>query len=216
MPDRNSSDSRARHLAKRLSGGLIRLWAPAVVAVGLGLIGWAYSEHLQSVVVPVAAVTPTAAASATPNTTATPTASPTVAPLYAFQPALDSRIGTITLPALKLSWPIFEGTTNKQLDKGVGHYVTSVLPGMPDNSVLSGHRSTVFNRLGEMHIGDDIYVKTSAGTFTYRITKTRVVKRTDRTVIVPTSTATLTLTTCWPFNHAGLTTQAYIITAELQ
>jgi len=195
---------------------LVRLWAPAVVAVGLGLIGWAYSEHLQSVVVPVAAVTPAASPVAAATPSSTPSVSPSATPLYAIQPALNSRIGTITLPTLKLSWPIFEGTTNKQLDKGVGHYVTSVLPGMPDNSVLSGHRSTVFNRLGELHIGDDIYVKTSAGTFTYRITKTRVVKRNDRTVIVPTATATLTLTTCWPFNQVGITTQAYIVTAELQ
>jgi sortase A len=167
------------------------------------------------------AVEPVTAVTAMPQ----PSASTTVPParpepvaeaLYSRRPELNERIGTITLPTLKLSWPIFEGTTNQQLDKGVGHYVNSVLPGVTDNSVLSGHRTSVFNRLGELKIGDEIYVETSAGVFTYRVELTRVVKRTDRTVIVPTSTAILTLTTCWPFNHAGITTQAYIVTASLQ
>jgi sortase A len=42
-----------------------------------------------------------------------------------------------------------------------------------------------------------------------------VVKRTDKSVIVPTEDATLTLTTCYPFNHIGITTDAFIVTAKL-
>jgi len=114
-----------------------------------------------------------------------------------------------------LSWPIYEGTNERQLKKGVGHFRGSVLPGEIDNSVLSGHRSTVFNRLGELKAGDLILVKTRAGTFTYRVRGFSIVKRTDRTVIVPTETAVLTLTTCYPFNHIGVTTRAYIVSADL-
>lgn len=126
------------------------------------------------------------------------------------------RIGTITLPSLELSWPIYEGTTAAELAKGVGHFSKSVLPGLSDNSVLSGHRSTVFNRLGELEIGDEIFVKTVAGTFIYEVQAFRIVKRTDKTVIVPTSEATLTLTTCYPFNHIGVTSEAFIVTATLK
>lgn len=136
-------------------------------------------------------------------------------PLYSLQPKLDSKIGTITLPTLGLSWPIFEGTTDAQLAKGVGHFVGAVLPGMIDNSVLSGHRSTVFNDLGALEKGDLIYVQTSAGTFTYEVQSFRIVKRTNRSVIVPTKTGILTLTTCYPFNFVGKTTDAYIVTATL-
>lgn len=136
-------------------------------------------------------------------------------PLYSIQPDLDEKIGTITLPTLDLSWPIFEGTTDTQLAKGVGHFVDAVLPGMIDNSVLSGHRSTVFNRLGELEKGDLIYVQTLAGTFTYEVQGFRIVKRSDRTVIVSTKSGTLTLTTCYPFNYIGKTTDAYIVTANL-
>jgi len=136
-------------------------------------------------------------------------------PLYLFQPNMDENIGTVTLPTLGLSWPIFEGTTDSQLAKGVGHFANSVLPGMIDNSVLSGHRFTVFNRLGELEMGDLIYVQTLAGTFTYKFESSRIVKRSDRSVIVPTKAGTLTLTTCYPFNFLGKTTDAYIVTANL-
>jgi sortase A len=120
------------------------------------------------------------------------------------------------MPTLKLSWPIYQGTTDAQLAKGVGHYSNSVLPGQNDNSVLSGHRTTVFNKLGKLKQGQLILVKTRAGTFTYKVRSSRVVLKTDRTVIVPTKSAVLTLTTCWPFNKLGSTYQAYVVSADLQ
>lgn len=135
--------------------------------------------------------------------------------LYSQHPLLDERIGTITLPSLGLSWPIFAGTTETQLSKGVGHFVGSVLPGIRDNSVLSGHRTSVFGRLGELQVADLLVVRTSAGDFTYRVREFRVVPRTDRTVIVPTPTAVLTLTTCYPFYSPVATTDAFIVSADL-
>jgi sortase A len=154
-----------------------------------------------------------------PNWTASPEVTisepPIVEALYSSRPKLGARVGTITFPSLKLSWPIYEGTTDAQLAKGVGHYIKSVLPGETDNSVLSGHRTTVFNRLGELKLGELIYVKTKAGTFIYKISKFRIVKRTSKAVIVPTPTSVLTLTTCYPFNNVGITTRAFIVTAGL-
>ncbi len=163
-----------------------------------------------------AAANPTSISGVTAGARATPKASVTNnTPLYAKRPSYATKIGTITLPTLRLSWAIFEGTSASQLARGVGHYRQSVLPGEKNNSVLSGHRSTVFNRLGELRKNNLIYVKTSAGTFTYRVRSFRIVRRTTRTVIVPTKTAVLTLTTCWPFNHFGTTTQAFIVSADL-
>ena len=136
-------------------------------------------------------------------------------PLYTRRPDVGEKIGTITLESLDLSWPIFEGTDEAQLSRGVGHYSKSVLPGMDDNTFLAGHRNTVFNRLGELEVGDLILVKTEAGIFTYQAKSFRVVSRADRTVIMPSEKGTLTLSTCYPFNNIGTTTDAYIVTAEL-
>lgn len=130
-------------------------------------------------------------------------------------PKINDRIGTITLPTLNLSWKIYEGTSDLQLSRGVGHYVGSVLPGVRDNTILSGHRTTVFNRLGELKKDDLIFIKTSAGVFTYKVRSFEIVVRADNHVIMPTTTAVLTLTTCYPFDSLTKTTDAYVVTADL-
>ena len=130
-------------------------------------------------------------------------------------PSAQQRIGTITFPSLQISWPIFQGTGDAELAKGVGHYLTSVLPGESDNSVLAGHRETVFNRLGELKVGQKINIATAAGVFEYQIRKFRVVERSDRTVIVPKPRAVLTLVTCYPINFVGITHQTYVVSADL-
>ena len=137
----------------------------------------------------------------------------TPAPLYPERPAIGDHIGTITLPTLDLSWPIIEGTDADQLAEGVGHFPQSVLPGIRDNSVLSGHRTTVFGRLGELAEGDPILVQTDAGVFTYEVTGFQIVAKSSREVIVPTDSAVLTLTTCYPFYSPIPTTQAFIVSS---
>lgn len=204
--------------------------AAAVVAVGLAISLFAIYVVREPMPVQVAPISlPTSSSSPTPTgepttePTTAPTAGPTAAPTepafeyakYPNYPAAGDRIGTITMPSLKLSWPIFQGTTDAELAKGVGHYAKSVLPGQKDNSVLSGHRTTVFNKLGKLKRGQLILVKTSAGTFTYKVRSTRIVMKTDRTVIVPTAEAVLTLTTCYPFNNLGATDHAYVVSADL-
>lgn len=135
--------------------------------------------------------------------------------LYSEYPKEGDSIGSLTIPSLKLKLPIVQGTDSDELKKGVGHFVQSVLPGENDNCVLSGHRETVFARLGELKIDDQLIVQTSAGKFTYEIKGTRIVDKDDKTVIVPTDHAVLTLTTCYPFRFIGNAPDRYIITADL-
>lgn len=136
-------------------------------------------------------------------------------PLYPVYPAEGDNIGSLTMPALKQKWPIFQGTGVKELEKGVGHFAQSVLPGEEDNSVLSGHRETVFRQIGNLKIGDLLIVQSSAGTFTYVVNGTRIVHEDDKTVIVPTEHAVLTMTTCYPFNTPGYSPDRYIVSAAL-
>ena len=146
---------------------------------------------------------------------------PSVAPVtaavvsYPVRPVKGDSVGSLTIPALKRTLPVIEGTEAKQLAKGVGHYLGSVLPGENDNCVLSGHRDTVFRQLYKVKIGDPLVVQTAAGTFTYRVRRTRIVHADDRTVIVPTDHAVLTLTTCYPFAYVGSAPDRYIISADL-
>lgn len=141
---------------------------------------------------------------------------PTVrAVVYSPYPKVGDVIGTISLPSLKQKLPIIEGTDEAELKRGVGHYVRSVLPGIVNNSVLAGHRDSVFSNLGKLALGDPLVVRTAAGQFSYVVTKFRIVMADDRTVIVPTTSGILTLSTCYPFRYIGNAPKRYIVTADL-
>jgi len=135
--------------------------------------------------------------------------------IYSIYPTEGDNIGNLTIPALKRELPIIQGTNEKDLKQGVGHFIQSVLPGVKDNCVLSGHRDTVFRQIGKLKIGDKLIVQTSAGIFTYEVNKTRIVHKDDKTVIVPTKNAVLTMTTCYPFNFIGDSPDRYIVSATL-
>lgn len=139
----------------------------------------------------------------------------TKAKIVLAQPKIGEVIGVLSIPRLKRDLPIIEGTGSKELKRGVGHYVRSVLPGVSDNSVLSGHRGTVFKNLDNIKIRDLLIVTTEYGEFIYKVNRIRIVKANDKTVIVPTEDAILTLSTCYPFNFIGNAPKRYIVQASL-
>jgi sortase A len=181
--------------------------------LGIGCFAWAaYGIWAQS-----DAQLEVAAAVRAPSVEPSPSPVP-IAPepvLYPEHPAKGDKIGSLEIPALKRTLPVIEGTGAKELERGVGHYAGSVLPGEEDNCVLSGHRDTVFRQLYKVKIGDSLIVQTSAGTFTYEVKRKRIVHADDKTVIVPTDHAVLTLTTCYPFNYIGSAPDRYVISADL-
>jgi sortase A len=122
-------------------------------------------------------------------------------------------LGVIQIASLKMKVNLYEGTESNALSRGAGHYVKSVMPGESDNSVIAGHRDTVFAPLGKIKIGAPIVITTRHGTFTYRVTGTRIVDKNDRTVIVPTESATVTLSTCYPFRFIGDAPQRFVVSA---
>lgn len=136
-------------------------------------------------------------------------------PLYTASPKSGEKLGELTIPRLKQSFPVFEGTSNQVLKKGVGHFSKSVLPGEKNNCVLSGHRDTLFWGLGELSLHDELIVTTEAGRFLYKIRSIKIVDADDTTVMTPKHKATLTLTTCYPFYFIGNAPQRYVLTADL-
>jgi sortase A len=135
--------------------------------------------------------------------------------LYPVRPQVGETIGTLYIPSINASLSIIHGTDEEELEKGVGHYKGSVLPGEADHSILSGHRDTVFRKLEDVVLEDLIIVTTSAGTFTYQVVDIYIVDKDDRSVIRPTPEATLSLTTCYPFSFIGDAPDRYIIHAKL-
>ncbi len=130
-------------------------------------------------------------------------------------PKVGEIFGSLAIPRLQRVIPIVEGTGTKELKMGVGHFVGSVMPGATDNSVLAGHRDSVFRNLGSLKLGDLLTVTTDYGVFIYEVHKFRIVSADDKTVIVPTSGAILTLSTCYPFGYIGNAPKRYIVQAGL-
>jgi sortase A len=135
--------------------------------------------------------------------------------LYPIRPIEGENIGNLSIPKLDQTIPILHGTNEDELKKGIGHFSGSVLPGEKDNTVLSGHRDTVFKKLGQLEIKDELIVQTSAGIFTYEIKKIQIVDKDDKTIISPTDHAVLTVTTCYPFEYIGSAPDRYILIADL-
>ncbi|WP_370222911.1 class D sortase [Cytobacillus sp.] len=124
-------------------------------------------------------------------------------------------IGILKIPRLSAELPIIEGTDEDELEKGVGHYSTTVLPGQPDQILLSGHRDTVFRSLGELETGDIFEVSMPYGEFTYEITDSKIVDADDTTVIRSTApNEILTVSTCYPFFYVGNAPSRYILNAK--
>jgi len=207
----SSSPPRRRHaLVTTLSLGSLIL--------GIAFICWALlnlrAQPVASEIDVAPASAPATVAAAVPTSAAVATIAAPAQPILQ-QPRKGDTIGTLSIPVLKQEWPIIEGTGDAELKRGVGHYLRSVQPGVEDNCVLSGHRDTVFSRLGKVKVGDLLVITTPIEAYTYEVRRIRIVDKDDRTVIVPFDHAVLTLSTCYPFNYVGNAPRRYILVADL-
>ncbi len=124
-----------------------------------------------------------------------------------------SVVGRVEIDRLGLSTMIFEGTSDRTLELGVGHLAGSAVPAASGNVVLAAHRDTFFRPLRKIQTGDAIVLTTPRGRYAYQVQSTEVVKPTDVSVIQPTRNAQLTLITCYPFTFLGAAPERFIVHA---
>jgi len=125
--------------------------------------------------------------------------------------ASDVPLGVLTIPSVNLEAPIFEGTGELTLNRGIGRIEGTADVGASGNLGLAAHRDGYFRTLKDVHIGDTVDVQSLASTTRYRVTEISVVEPTDVQVLAPTDNATLTLVTCYPFYFIGEAPQRYIV-----
>ncbi|WP_108668906.1 class D sortase [Peribacillus acanthi] len=129
--------------------------------------------------------------------------------------AVGDVIGVLNIPTIQKELPIIEGVNEDELAKGVGHLPSTALPDDKDQIVLSGHRDTVFRKVGKLKIGDELQILMEEGVYIYKIRNTYIVDKDDRTIIKRTfPKEILYLSTCYPFSFIGNAPQRYIIEAE--
>ncbi len=124
----------------------------------------------------------------------------------------------LRVPKVGIEVPVFEGTSDLVLNRGVGHVSGTAMPGENGNMAISGHRDGFFRGLKDLHMGDRVEVQRDAETGqvdTYVIDKIKIVLPQDVSVLKPTEKTTLTLITCYPFYYVGAAPERYIVQASL-
>jgi sortase A len=116
-------------------------------------------------------------------------------------PVPRGALGFIKIPRLNLDMVFIEGVDPGDLKLGPGHYPNTPLPGQGGNVGIAGHRTTYlhpFWALNELKPGDRITLETRKGVFVYKVRWLKVIVPTQVSVLAPTQTSSLTLTTCNP------------------
>ncbi|WKA55732.1 class D sortase [Planococcus shixiaomingii] len=130
---------------------------------------------------------------------------------------LGEKTALLLIPKIEQKYSVYWGTDEDTLKKGVGMYVSDLttVPGGYGHTVLSGHRDTVFTKLAELEVRDNLLVEYEDKVYIYEIAAMWITDEDDRSVIVEKDESTLTLTTCYPFDFIGSAPDRYIVQAKL-
>lgn len=130
----------------------------------------------------------------------------------------DGMIGTISIPSIKTNLPIFHGTDEETLSKGVGHLFGSSLPvgGTSTHAVLTAHsgyvNATLFDSLKQVVTGDVFTVTVLDQTIYYKVDQIKTVLPDDTDDLRQVKGKDyITLVTCTP---TGVNTHRLLVRGE--
>lgn len=131
----------------------------------------------------------------------------------------DAMIGYIEIPSLDIYLPIYYGTSDEVLEKGVGLIENSSLPvgGESSHAVLSAHTGLptqeLFTGLEELESGDVFFIHVLDQVFAYRVNQSKVVEPKDtRDLMIEKDHTYVTLLTCTPY---GINSHRLLVRGEL-
>lgn len=115
-------------------------------------------------------------------------------------------IGTLSIPSIDVTLPIYHGTDSSVLVNGIGHFEQSSLPvgGSSTHAVLTGHRglpsAMLLTRLDELKEGDVFLIRALGEVMTYEVDQIRVVEPEDvHDLVIEDGKDYVTLVTCTPY-----------------
>lgn len=128
----------------------------------------------------------------------------------------DGIMGYIEIPKINVHLPIYHGTGDSSLSKGVGHLLGSSLPvgGESTHSILSGHSGmasqTMFTDLEQLGIGDVFYLYVLDEILAYQVSEINTVLPSDTSLLgIWEGEDCCTLVTCTPY---GVNTHRLLVT----
>ena len=139
--------------------------------------------------------------------------------IAAYKQSLSSAaplpLAVLSIPAINLDVPVFEGTDEFTLNRAVGHIDGTPEPGQNGNVGIAGHRDGFFRGLKDLQQGDAIELITQKENARYVVDEILIVSPADVSVLRSRSNASLTLVTCYPFYYVGSAPQRYIVHASI-
>ena len=115
-------------------------------------------------------------------------------------------MGYVEIPKIEVNLPIYHGTSEEVLQKGIGHLLGSSLPigGEGFHSVLTGHSGLVgkrlFSDLEQLALGDRFYLHVFGETLAYEVTEINRVLPHETELLTSVAGEDLcTLVTCTPY-----------------
>lgn len=127
----------------------------------------------------------------------------------------QAPLGLLRLPDVEVVAPVYTGTGELALNRGLGWIEGTAPPGESGNVGIAGHRDGFFRALQDVARGDVVELVTPDSTLRYRIDSTVVVDPDAVHVLAPTDWSVLTLVTCYPFYYVGHAPRRYIVRARL-
>lgn len=118
----------------------------------------------------------------------------------------DGIMGYVEIPTIGVNLPIYHGTNNSTLERGVGHLLGSSLPvgGESTHSVLTAHSgmasAKMFSDLDRLKIGDVFFLEVLDEKLAYQVDQIKTVLPHDTTFLqTEIGNDLCTLVTCTPF-----------------
>jgi sortase A len=128
---------------------------------------------------------------------------------------VDTPLAVLRIPKIHLEVPVFNGTDDLTLNRGVGRIVGTAQVGAGGNLGMAGHRDGFFRGLKDVTQGDVIELARPGQTDVYVIDGVQIAKPEDVSVLKSTPKPSLTLVTCFPFHYIGSAPQRYVVRASL-
>ncbi len=118
----------------------------------------------------------------------------------------DGIMGYVEIPKISVNLPIYHGTGNDSLDRGVGHLLGSSLPvgGKDTHCILTGHSGLasqkMFTDLEQLEVTDVFYLNVLGEILAYQVEEINTVLPHDTSLLGITSGEDYcTLVTCTPY-----------------
>jgi len=127
----------------------------------------------------------------------------------------DPPVAVLEIAKLQIRVPVFDGTDDLTLNRGVGRIIGTAKPGESGNIGIAGHRDGFFRGLKDISVGDEVELTITKEKVKYVVDQIEIVSPTDVRVLQPRSMPSLTLVTCYPFYFVGDAPQRFIVHASI-